>query len=171
MLVQRFEPQGRRFTNFYYYYYDYLLLYICISIFRGCFILCMISQCLSLVLRRLPEKCKEGCRAKNKAISYKYRLAGRRRPLISCSKRETETMHRIIQPHTNVAWRNCLHFFPPGSKRERDRHREIMHRIIQPHTSVVWRNLPLNSPRSKRERELKLENFTRIIFQVQSKKN
>ena len=27
MLVQRFEPQGRRFTNFHYYYYtNYILL-------------------------------------------------------------------------------------------------------------------------------------------------
>ena len=33
MLVQRFEPQGRRFTNFHYYYVStYMYLYSCVCV-------------------------------------------------------------------------------------------------------------------------------------------
>ena len=35
MLVQRFEPQGRRFTNFHYYYYD------CMNVISSFFLFCL----------------------------------------------------------------------------------------------------------------------------------
>ena len=44
MLVQRFEPQGRRFTNFHYYYY----LSVCLFV-SSCLSLCL-SVCLSVSL-------------------------------------------------------------------------------------------------------------------------